>query len=54
MTMTMITPAPDPEVPEKAKRRRFTAGYKLGIVEAADCCRAASVMAFRAGCLMAS
>ena len=36
--MTMITPAPDPEVPEKAKRRRFTAGYKLGIVEAADRC----------------
>ncbi len=38
MTMTMITPAPDPEVPEKSRRRRFTAEYKLGIIEAADRC----------------
>jgi transposase-like protein len=29
----------DPEVPEKAQRRRFTAEYKLGILEAADACR---------------
>ena len=29
----------DPEVPEKAQRRRFTAEYKLGIVEAAEACR---------------
>jgi len=28
-----------PEVPEKAQRRRFTAEYKLGIVEAAEACR---------------
>jgi transposase-like protein len=28
-------------VPEKAQRRRFTAEYKLGIVEAADACRGA-------------
>ena len=27
---------PDPEVPEKAKRRRFKAAYKLEILEAAD------------------
>jgi transposase len=27
-----------PEVPEKAQRRRFTAEYKLGILEAADAC----------------
>jgi len=29
---------PDPEVPEKAKRRRFKAAYKLEILEAADAC----------------
>ena len=29
---------PDPEVPEKARRRRFTASYKLGILEAAERC----------------
>jgi transposase-like protein len=27
---------PDPEVPERAKRRRFTAGYKLAILEELD------------------
>jgi transposase len=27
---------PDPEVPEKPQRRRFTAEYKLGILEEAD------------------
>jgi transposase len=32
---------PDPEVPEKAKRRRFTAEYKLRIVREADACTAA-------------
>jgi transposase-like protein len=30
---------PDPEVSEKAKRRRFTAEYKLGIVREADACK---------------
>src|SRR4051794_19219256 len=30
------TPAPDPEVVAKAKRRQFTAEYKLAIVEEAD------------------
>jgi transposase-like protein len=29
----------DPEVPEKAQRRRFSEEYKLRIVEAADRCR---------------
>ena len=28
----------DPEVPEKARRRRFTAEYKLRVVEQADAC----------------
>jgi transposase len=27
---------PDPEVPERPKRRRFTAGYKLAILEELD------------------
>ena len=30
---------PDPEVPEKAKRRRFTAEYKLRILREADACK---------------
>jgi len=30
---------PDPEVPEKAVRRRFTAEYKLDILRQADHCR---------------
>ncbi|MCY3764056.1 MAG: hypothetical protein OXH06_01360 [Gemmatimonadetes bacterium] len=33
-------PRPDPEAPARAKRRRFTAGYKLRILEEADACRA--------------
>jgi transposase len=32
---------PDPEVPEKARRRRFSARYKLKILEQADRCRQA-------------
>jgi len=31
--------APEPEVPEKAQRRRYSAEYKLGILEAADACK---------------
>ena len=31
--------APDPEVTERAKRRRFTAEYKLRIVRQADACK---------------
>jgi len=30
---------PDPEVLERAKRRRFTAEYKLQVLEEADACR---------------
>lgn len=30
--------SPDPEVPEQAKRRRFTAKYKLRILREADAC----------------
>ena len=33
--------APDPEVSEQAKRRRFTAEYKLRIVREADACKGA-------------
>ena len=29
-TATSAAPAPDPEVPAKAERRRFTAAYRLG------------------------
>ena len=49
MTLTMTAPGmrvdpgamsspPDPEVPEKAKRRRFSAEYKLAILHEADRC----------------
>ena len=31
--------APDPEVPAKAERRRFTAAYRLGILKQADACK---------------
>ena len=37
---TSTATRPDPEVPARAKRRRFTAGYKLRILEEADACRA--------------
>lgn len=33
------TDRPDPEVATKAKRRSFTAGYKLWVLEEADKCR---------------
>ena len=32
-------PRPDPEVPERAKRRYFSAQYKLRVLEEADACR---------------
>lgn len=35
---------PDPEVPERARRRQFTAAYKLQILEEADGCTAAGQM----------
>jgi len=33
-----VQDVPDPEVPEKARRRRFSAAYKLRILKAADAC----------------
>ena len=36
---SLPTHPPDPEVSEKAVRRRFTAEYKLDIVRQADHCR---------------
>ena len=49
MTVTVTAPGmrvdpeampspPDPEVPEKAKRRRFSAEYKLAILREVDAC----------------
>ena len=35
---TDIRAVPDPEVPEKAVRRKFTAAYKLRIVKEAQTC----------------
>jgi transposase len=35
---------PNPEVPEKAIRRRFTAAYKLQILEEADRCKEAGAL----------
>ena len=37
---TSSTTRPDPEAPAREKRRPFTAGYKLRILEEADACRA--------------
>ena len=37
---TSTTTRPDPEALARAKRRRFTARYKLRILEEADACRA--------------
>jgi transposase-like protein len=37
---TNIRAVPDPEVPEKAVRRKFTASYKLRIVKEAQTCTA--------------
>lgn len=36
--MDMEQDPPDPEVPEKKRRRRFTGKYKLRILEEADRC----------------
>ena len=38
-TATSAETAPDPEVPAKAQRRRFTAEYRLGILKQADACK---------------
>ncbi len=34
----LITPPPDPEVPEAKPRRRFTAAYKMRLLDQADRC----------------
>lgn len=34
-----IMPPPDPEVPEKKRRRKFTAQYKLRILAEAEACK---------------
>lgn len=34
-----VVPVPDPEVPAKLQRRRFTAEYRLRILKAADACK---------------
>jgi len=36
---TLRAPTPDPEVPAKAERRRFTAEYRLRILREADACK---------------
>jgi len=38
---SLLVHPPDPEVPEKAVRRRFTAEYKLNILRQAESCRGA-------------
>jgi transposase-like protein len=38
-TATSAATAPDPEVPAKAQRRRFTAEYRLRILKRADACK---------------
>ena len=38
-TVVEVANSADPEVPEKPRRRRFTAEYKLSIVAEADACR---------------
>jgi transposase len=37
-TPSSASPVPDPEVPERPVRRRYTAEFKLRILEAADAC----------------
>ena len=37
-SVSMVCSPPDPEVPEKKLRRKFTAKYKLRILEEADAC----------------
>jgi transposase len=39
-TRQVFPPAPDPEVPEKPRRRHYAAEYKLQILKEADACRA--------------
>ncbi len=37
-------PRPNPEVPERAKRRRFSADYKLRILQEADRCKTGELL----------
>jgi hypothetical protein len=38
MTLAGMAPNPEVEVPDKARRRRFTAEYKREILKRADAC----------------
>ena len=38
-SITSRATEPDPEVPAKAQRRRFTAEYRLGVLKQADACK---------------
>ena len=46
-TKTDIRAVPDPEVPEKAVRRKFTAAYKLRIVKEAQTCTTSAIFSER-------
>jgi len=46
-TKTDIRAVPDPEVPEKAVRRKFTAAYKLRIVKEAQTYTASAIFSER-------
>ncbi len=37
--VVLQAPSPNPEVPQRARRRQFTASYKLRVLEEADACR---------------
>ena len=37
-TPEQVSGSPDPEVPERARRRRFSASYKLQVLREADAC----------------
>ena len=43
ITREGLSSVPDPEVPEKAHRRRFSAQYKLRVLKKADACEAGEV-----------
>src|SRR5260370_30599713 len=38
VSATALAIAPDPEVPQRARRRRFTGGYRVAILREADAC----------------
>ena len=47
VTVVAPPPTPDPKVSAKATRRRFTAAYKLSIVEQAERCETPGEVYFR-------